>query len=132
LWAQTANQNNSSAKSKGQLEKYNSKVVPIDFVSTIMFSMLDLRLSKGMINNTCNRGPSAMGTDGAPTQTNSNNQDYRATTKRKKEETFCQEEREGRQEIMDRKSRKADLLAAEQNKKVKGEFEMIDHIDAKM
>jgi hypothetical protein len=33
---------------------------------------------------------------------------------------------------VDWKSCKADLLAAEQNKKVKGEFEMIDPIDAQM
>jgi tmRNA-binding protein len=33
---------------------------------------------------------------------------------------------------VDRKSHKADLLAAEQNKKVKGEFDILDHIDAPM
>jgi uncharacterized DUF497 family protein len=33
---------------------------------------------------------------------------------------------------VDRKSRKAELLAAEKNKKVKIEFEMIDPIDAQM
>jgi hypothetical protein len=54
------------------------------------------------------------------------------STKIKKEKTFCQEEREERQEIVDRKRRKADLLAAEQNKKVKGEFEIFDPIDAQM
>jgi hypothetical protein len=33
---------------------------------------------------------------------------------------------------VDRKSRKADLLASKQNKKVKGEFEILDPIDAQM
>jgi hypothetical protein len=33
---------------------------------------------------------------------------------------------------VDRKSCKADLLAAKQNKKVKGEFEILDPIDAQM
>jgi hypothetical protein len=33
---------------------------------------------------------------------------------------------------VDHKSRKSDLLAAEQNKKVKGEFEIRDPIDAQM
>jgi hypothetical protein len=88
LWAQTANQNNASAKSKGQLEKYNANVVPVDFVSTIMFSMLDPRLSKVIINNTRNRGPSAVGNDGACTQTNFKNHESRARTKRKKEKHF--------------------------------------------
>jgi hypothetical protein len=126
LWAQTANQNNDSAKSKGKLEKYNVNVVPVDFVATIMFFLLDPRLSKGVINNTRNRGPSAVGNDGACTQTNFKNH------KKEKGNFFCQEEREGRQEIVDRKSRKADLLAAEQNKKIKGEFEILDPIDAQM
>jgi hypothetical protein len=132
LWAQTANQNNASAKWKVQLEKYNVNVVRVDFVATIMFSMLDPSLSKGVINNTHNRGPSAVGNDGACTQTNFKNHESCATTKRKKENTFCQEEREGRKEIVDRKSHRADFLADEQNKKVKGEFEIIDPIDAQM
>jgi hypothetical protein len=52
--------------------------------------------------------------------------------KGKKKKTFCQEEREGRQEIVDQKSRKVDLLASKQNKKVKGEFETIDPINAQL
>jgi hypothetical protein len=76
LWAQTANQNNASAKSKGQLEKYNNNAVPVDFVATIVFSMLDPRLSKGVINNTRNRGPSTVGNDGVCTQTNFNNDEF--------------------------------------------------------
>jgi hypothetical protein len=93
LWAQTANQNNASAKSKGQLEKYNANFVPVDFVATIMFSMLDPRLSKGVINNTRNRGPSAVGNDGACTQTNFKNHEYCATPKRKKEKKLSRRER---------------------------------------
>jgi hypothetical protein len=97
-WAQTSNQNNASAKSKGQLEKYNANIVPVDFVSTIMFSMLDPRLSKGVINNTRNRGPSVVGNDGACTQTNFKNHEYHATTKRKKEKIiFKKKEREDKQ-----------------------------------
>jgi hypothetical protein len=132
LWGKTSNQNDASAKSKGQLERYNVNVVPVEFVATIMFSMLDPRLSKGVINNSRNRGPYAMGNDGDCTQTNVKNHESRATTKRKKEKTFCQEEREVRQENVDLKSRKADLLASKQNKKVKGEFEILDPIDAQM
>jgi hypothetical protein len=91
LWEKTDNQNNASAsaKSKGHLEKYNLNVVPPDFVATIMFSMLDPRLSKGVINNTRNHGPSAVGNVGASTQTNFNNNESCSTTKRKKEKTFC-------------------------------------------
>jgi organic radical activating enzyme len=72
------------------------------------------------------------GQDSALRETNFKNHESRATTKSKKGETFCQEEREGRQEIVDQKSRKADVLQVEQNQKVKGEFEMIDPIDAQM
>jgi hypothetical protein len=69
-------------------------VVPVDFVATIMFSMLDPRLSKGVINDTRNRGPSALGNDGDCTQTNFKNHEYRATTKRKKEKNiFSRRER---------------------------------------
>jgi hypothetical protein len=85
LWAQTANQNNASAKSKGQLEKYNSNIVPVDFVATIMFSMLNPLLSKGVINNTCKCGTSAVGNEGACTQTNFKNRESRTTTKMKRE-----------------------------------------------
>jgi hypothetical protein len=94
LWAQTANPNNASDKSKGHLEKYNESVVPVDFVAAIMFSMLDPHLSKGVINNTHNRGPSATGKDGAPTHTNFNNHDSRANTKRKKGFFLSRRERE--------------------------------------
>jgi hypothetical protein len=84
LWAQTANQNNASAKSKCQFEKYNANIVPVDFVTTIMFSLLDPCLSKGVINNTRNRARFAVGNEGACSQTNFNNHESRATTKRKK------------------------------------------------
>jgi hypothetical protein len=79
------------------LEKYNVNVVPVDFVATIMFSMLNPRLSKGVINNTRNRGAYAVGNDGACAQTNFKNHESRATTKREKEKTFCQEDIEERQ-----------------------------------
>jgi hypothetical protein len=52
--------------------------------------------------------------------------------KEKGNKQFCQEEREGTQEIVDRKSHTADSLAAEQNKKLKGEFEILDPIDSQM
>jgi hypothetical protein len=84
LWAQTTNQNNAGAKLKGKFEKYNANVVPVDFAATIMFSMLEPRLSKGVINSTRNHGPSAVGNDRACTQTNFKNHDTRGTTKRKK------------------------------------------------
>jgi hypothetical protein len=99
-------------------------VVLVDFVDTIMFSMLDPRLSKGVINNTRNCGPSAKVNDGACTQANFENHESCATTKRKKD--FFVKKREGRQESVDRKSRKSDLLAAERNKKVNSEFEIFD------
>jgi hypothetical protein len=88
LWAKTANQNNASAKSKGQLEKYTVNVVPVDFVATVMFSILDPRLSNFFINTTHNRGPSVVGNDGACTKTNFMNNESRAATKRKKEKNI--------------------------------------------
>jgi hypothetical protein len=111
------------------MEKYNANVAPLHFVAAIMFFMLEPRISKGVINKTRNSGPSVVGNDGSPSQTNFNNHDSRVNRKRI---IFFVKKREGRQEIVDQKSQKADLLATKQNKKAKGEFEMIDHIGAKM
>jgi hypothetical protein len=63
-------------------------VVPDDFVAAIMFFMLDPRLSKGVINNTRNLGPSAVGNDEACTQINFKTHESCATTKRKKKNHF--------------------------------------------